>query len=235
MIIDEGLFSNPVTFLISYDEIIRNHNIFLLDKLKTELKNQIGKFIRLEELDNKSINQLQLLTTTRTEKNILKWLAKKEFDYDKNYDILYNHYKDMYSKSPLLKMGESIQTIGEEAFVENVFIYSKDYDKRKHFDIKILFKSNKVTYVTGNYLDVVEKIGKVDVFADNDLERIMPFFHHDKYKFSLFLLARYGYNYNLIKGNLLLKYDTYKLINKKSINLTEFDIIKFTPDSFRMG
>ena len=239
--IDPKLLSNPIDILISYDEVIRDPNIQLIHKLIQTHKKYVIDWMDIDRVKSLSPERLAKDLSVRTIKNPLIWLKNKEYSdrlCNKLYTSAYRHYKDLYIHDTHVMLGAMKKLAGEK-FVNQIYIYSKDYDERKAYDIKKNFEDHnqKVTYVTGVYTDVVEKINNIRFIIDNDLDRIEPILRDKTYNKSInFMIAKYGYNYALNEfGKPIFKNDLLKYTVKEKINITEFIPVIITERSFLAG
>lgn len=227
--------------LFSYDEVLRDPNTFILKLIlsKKNIRDQMEKYINLKRFDCQTDEHNHAIMTARKKKNILEWLAYKKFDYEKNYDTFHSKYIHTYEKSQALEMYRALTNIIDQAFVKKVYIYNKTEDKRQMYDLfKTFGKNDKIVYVNGNYLDVVERIGDINIIIDNDIDRIAPLFSYPTYANTLFMVGRYGYNYEenkALENGYELKGGLTKFVAKHKINLVEFSPMKITPEVLRNG
>lgn len=223
--IDPRLYDNPINILVRYNEIFRDHNFFLLKLImdNPNLKKQFEKYVSFERFECQTDERIKVLLLNREKKNILEWLAFKKFDYELNYRKLYYKFLTMFEESPVLDIYSAIVNLVHEDFVKQIFVYGDRRDKRVMFDLSRTFINNKkIHYVTGPYMEIVSTINKIDLFIDNDIERIAPLMFMEKYYPSTFMIAKYGYNYNIISGRPMLKGNIISNAIKKKINLVEF-------------
>lgn len=189
---------NPkkVSILITYDGIIRDPNMFILDYV-IEKYEKYKNYLNLEPLLYLPKESRYLLMLSRKEKHLFKWLLKNNFNYEKTYDNLYRKYKDMYTKLPSLNIAKSIPKLSYLFTVNNIYLWSETYDRRKEFEIVSEFSSNtkkNVIYVTGSYQSVVNQIDDLGFIFDTDLDRLIPIMK--VYENCVFCIARLGYNYD---------------------------------------
>lgn len=226
--IDPKVYETPATILISYDEVFRNHNFFLIKKIMNnpKLKNQFEKYINLSVFDEQTDSRIKVLIMNREKKNILEWLAIKEFDYEYNYDKLYSKELLMFVESPMLDMMKSMIKLSEEPFIDKIYIYGGLIkDKRKEFDIHLNFKdTTKLIFVTGNYEEVVDRIFGINVIIDSDINRITPIIKKEEYQNIIYMIAQYGYNYEINKNSkeIVLKNNIENFIKENNIILNKF-------------
>lgn len=238
---DPSLFSSPVNILVSYNEVLRDPNTFI-QKLITQRKSlryQLEKYIDVTRFDNQSDSHNHLAMTLRSEKNLLKWLAIKEFNYESNYEKLYDKYPHMFEDSEPLEMYRALSQTLDKSFVNKLYVYNKVLDKRQMYDLyKTFGKTDKLVYVNGDYLDVIDRLGTIEVIIDNDIDRISPLFSYPSCSKTMFMIARYGYNYTVnpvLENSLELKDGLTRLSVRRKINLVEFSPIKVTKEALRNG
>lgn len=232
--LESHLFTSQLTFLISYEQVVKDPNEFILDIIlhNDHLKKQFSKYLDLSRLVNNSSEHNRFLLVTRTKKNILEWLAKVPFDYELNYKKLYDKYPQMYRNSTPLSMYNALATALVKPFTSRVYLYHPTKDKRIMYDIAKAFgRCDKITFCSGNYLDVLNHIGKVDVIIDNDIDRVTPAIENLAYSRGSLYLARYGYNYELDKRStegFTLRNDMVRMAKKKKVTLVEFNPFHIT-------
>lgn len=225
--IDPRLFENPITILLPYNEILRDQNTFLLHLIMDNqyLRTQFEKYVSFERFECQTEERIRVMLMNRTEKNFLKWLAIKEFDYETNYKKLYDKFLHMFEESPPLDMYKALMNLTNEEFVKRIIVYGEKRDKRIMYDIYKTFVTNKkIEYVTGPYLDVISAVGEINLIIDNDIDRVSAVMYMPEYYASTFMIAQYGYNYELVTNvrSPQLKNGIVKHALRKKINLIEF-------------
>ena len=230
----------PARIFCVYENVFRDHNFFLLKKIMEDsnLRRQLEDFIDLSRFEQQCDARIQALLLHRHEQNILKWLATRKFDYDYNYKALHEHWLMMYEESPKLVFFEAFQKMLQEDFLKELFIYSKEFDKRIAHDIvKNLGHKDKVVYVTGQYMSVIERIGEINMFIDHDVSRISPILRMPEKTVNSFLIAQYGYNYEWVNGKQLpqLKDDVTGYANRNHMTVAEFVPFKLTLECMADG
>ena len=225
--IDPRLFEKPITVFVPYNEILRDHNTFLIHLIMDtpNLRKQFEQYISFERFECQTDLRIRVLIMNRPKKNILEWLAIKKFDYEKNYQKLYDKIPQMFEESPPLDMYVALTNMVREEFVKRIIVYGEKRDIRTMYDLSHIFnKSEKIQYVTGPYLDVVSAIGEIDLFVDNDIDRMSAVMYMPEYYGSTFMIAQYGYNYELPAGEKTpqLKGRIVNHAIRKKINLVEF-------------
>src|SRR5574344_666010 len=104
---DAGI--KPGTILVEFDNIIKTGDLFILRNIVNSYSDKFSKYIDLTGIATMSDLAYLPILIARNDKNIFKWLAKTEFDYDKNYDDFYHKYRDMYVGAPILRFGSFLR------------------------------------------------------------------------------------------------------------------------------
>ena len=237
------IYEHPATVFCVYEEVMRDPNFFLINKILNtkKLREQFEEYLNLSIFDEQSEDRVKVLILNRTEKNIFKWLAKKKFDFDYNYNLLKDKFKTLYEESPALDMYRALGRMVSEPFLKCMYIYHPTQDKRIMYDIVTTFgkdNKDKVKFVTGPYLDVIEAIGPdINLYVDNDANRIAPLLHMEERRYNTFMVAQYGYNYEFVpySVNPQLKEDLVRFSTKYKINLVEFVPFKVTKEGLGNG
>lgn len=234
-----GIQKTDMVMLVSYKEILRDPNLFIIEKIVHDsfLLNQFSAFTDVERFVSETLGRVQFKITAREEKNIFKWLATKEFDYEANYKKFYDKYPNMYEDTPAMEMYRVIPRLLSSCSI--CYIYSKEYDKRIAYDLAKTFgKEKRICYVTGEYLDIVEMMHHIDVFIDNDIDRICPVVEYPQHQGASIYLARYGYNYAISPespDSVDLRGGFRKLALSKGFYLTEFTPMRLTEEILANG
>lgn len=230
--INEFVKRKEVIF-IDYIGVIKNPAPFILKKIADEWKTPLGNYIDFTKISNKDIYQLMYLTARSTEKNVLKYISKKEFDFDNTFNHIYNKYNNLYLESENLTISTSLQILLRQKFVQKVYIYTPTFDERIYLDIADTFPKDKISYVTGiDRIEVIKEIkDEITSYITTDVTLVDRLIEIDKISYTSVLVASYGYNLRLSKDNSLeLKIDdvddkvrthTFKLTSFVPVNLTE--------------
>ena len=139
-----------------------------------------------------------------TDRNILKFVAKKEFDYDAAYKNLYraDRDKELFEKSHALIMYKTLEIIQNQSFTKKIYIYSPEYDQRIYDDIKENMPNLKnVEYLCGGFVTAVKECRDLTTFIVPDIEFVKLLIDENLIKYTTVLLANYGYNYKAGKNN----------------------------------
>lgn len=213
---DAGI--KPGTILVEFDNIIKTGDLFILRNIVNSYSDKFSKYIDLTGIATMSDLAYLPILIARNDKNIFKWLAKTEFDYDKNYDYFYHKYRDMYVGAPILRFGSFLRGRLTSPNINKVYFWSQDNDIRIGYEIKHIFgDGSKVAYVTGSLEECFTKFDKVDFVLVNDLEMIRPYLDNQDYNDIFFSVGKYGYNFDTngeLKG-----IDTEKISNISSTEI----------------
>lgn len=239
--INPELFTQPVTIVTSYSEVMRDPNTFILKFIlkKESARKQLEPYMNFSRFECQTEAHNHVAMTIRSKKNLFEWLATKKFNYEKVYNQIYDKYPQMFEDSVPLEMYRALSQAIKQEFVDKIYVYSQVHDKRIQYDLAKTFgATDKLIYANGNYLDVIDRIPKVDLFIDNDIDRIAPLFEYPRFNKSTFMIAEYGYNYvknPLLENSVELKGGLGRLAMRRKINLVEFKPIKVTKEMLENG
>ena len=214
---------------ISYDEIIKNVYPLLLSLILKRYKNEYKDFLKIDLIENMNIDDLYILCIQRHDKNILRYLSKKEFNYEESLKNIYNKFNDLFINSDLLSIGASIHMLLTQKFTKKIYIYTKEYDKRIHLDLELNYRDmNKINYVTGNFLDAVNKLDGITTYILNDIMDV-SYILDERINYTNILLANYGYNYTINEnGTLVLRLNLEEAMDKYVFKFSTFFPISIT-------
>lgn len=188
---------------IEYEGVIRHPGYRVIDYLSNDEDEQVyfGDAIDFNYL--KQFNDLDIssLLMSLEDRNILSELyygnELDDDDLEIEYDRILSNIKDLYSKSPLLQMGDSLNTLIKTKFVNKVYIYHPTNDDRVKDDIEKLYGSDdRVSFVYGDLHEVMKKIPeKITTFILGDIEHFFTMTNHDyDFSYTNVLIAKYHYN-----------------------------------------
>lgn len=185
---------------IVYDGLIKNYQLTLLEILRSDvMREKYNEELDIDILLSMNKAQLEGLCIKSAYENVLKTIAKKrDYDYD---TLLYNlsvSFPDIYEESELLPLGKSVQLLMRQSFMNNLYIYSPEYDLRIHNDLRKIYNSSQVIYVYGDFIETLNSIKeKINCFAITNTDYIEKIGETGKLSFSELIIANYGYNYNM--------------------------------------
>lgn len=190
------------SILIHYDDIIKSTDLFILRIVAEKYYDQFKDYIDIDFYKDISDDDLKYIIFSRTERNIFKWLRKKEFDYEANYTYFKNKYKNIFISALTLDMYNNVHTFEKAYFINNIVFYSREYDPRIEFDIQSNFLGEKFLYVTGPLQKVINTYEIESVHYPYLDESIKEIIMNNKDVF--FLIPNYGFNMDdntgLLKG-----------------------------------
>jgi len=214
---------------ITYDEVIKNPYPILLLTILKKYKDIYKDYLKLELIDGMDLDDLYVLCCQRHEKNIFRYLTKKEFDFDKALNDIYYKFNDLFINTDLLPIGNSIHMLLTQKFTKKIYVYTKTYDKRIHLDLQLNFHDmTKINYVTGNLYDVLNTLEGVTTYIFNDIMDV-SYLIGDKLNYSNILVANYGYNYTLDENkNMILRLNLSDIYNQYVFKFSTFIPIDLT-------
>ena len=163
-----------LSILVTYRDIIKTADFYILDLVKTRFRDKFKDLIDFKLLDTLTEEALMLHWLHRPVKNVLEWLAIKEFDYEKNYQFLYDKSKKLYiDDDRTLKFDKVLENYKFSKAINDIYVWNPTYDKRQLFDLKVRHGLGKIKYVTGASLErVLDRIGSVNLVYDTDADRV---------------------------------------------------------------
>ena len=185
---------------ITYEDVIKTFKQFILQKLMSDdYRNYYKDFIDFTNIDGKNYDQLLMFCSASRHNNILKAIAKKDFDFDATYRDLYRSFDNMVKDSPTLLMGSNLIILLNQLFVEKVYLYTEEYDERFRNDVSYVYKdTNKMEYISGDFKTAVNSINeKITSFILNDIHYIHDLIEIDRIQYSNVLALDIGYNYTI--------------------------------------
>ena len=226
--------TKPEIIFICYDEIIKNPYPFLLNQIRTKYKSVYKDFINMSLFENYDDMNLMRLVVQRTRKNILDYLSIIKFDYNGALDDLKDKFDDMYSQSPLLKMGESVNMMMTQKFTKQIYVYTEKYDPRVHLDLQMMYKNmSLVSYVTGDFKNVINTLEGVTTWILDDIFKVSQLVCFKKVEYTNILVANYGYNFSINKDKqTVLNVNVDDWSKEHIFKFGTFMPIQFTKDHF---
>lgn len=215
---------------ITYDDVIKSRNPFILNQILQKYKSYYNDFLDLSQIENLNKKQLDLFCLKRQHKNIFHTLAKKEFDCNTAMKEISDKYYDMFIESELLTIGKSLSFILHQKFTKKIYIHSQEYDKKIHLDIQMNYNDmDKVNYVTGNLINVINTIDGITSYILADIMDVSALLATDKIAYTNILVANYGYNFTYIDNKLNLRMNLDDAIKERIFKFATFmpiDIVK---------
>ena len=209
----------PETIFITYDGIIKDYRPFILKKIAEipELTEAYRGFINVDILQGLTIDQLNFLSMISPSRNILEFLAIKQFDYEKALNDIYNKFPEMYIDSELLSFGQSLNILKRQSFTKKIYIYTENYDKRIHFDIQNQYKDmNLIEYITGPFEDVMKTIDEhITTFVLYDIAMVDKLIELKKIHEAHILIPDIAFNYKMGTNGAQMRIDD---IEKKCVD-----------------
>ena len=126
-----------IRVLVTYRDIIKTADMYIINLLKTKFRDKFKEYIDYSLLDTLTDEALLLHWVNRPVKNPLEWLAIKPFDYEKNYQLLYDKSKRLYIDCEALKFDATLSNYKVSRAIDDIYVWNPTYDKRQHFDLQV--------------------------------------------------------------------------------------------------
>ena len=183
-------------FFVVYDDIIKAPVINILKDITVKYREYYKGFIDMTAFKSMNTHEEFIdFIINRPDKNVIKSLRSREFDYDKAWEDIYARNPLLIHNSLLLPFGSSILILLKQSFVKSIYIWSEKYDKRIHFDIQENFGLDTVGYVTGDLKDVLNNLPAITCYVLDDVMKVNTLIDLGKIELSTVCVADYGYNY----------------------------------------
>lgn len=210
---------------IEYKDIVKSPVPRLIEMFATTYKDDVKDFIDISRIENLNEKDIWRLMAGRTDKNILKFLSTKSFDYDNVLNILENHHKELYMLSEPLGFLQAIHTLMEHKFTKVIYFYTEEYDPRIEFDVMEQFSiyGDRTVYISGNLESVLESMEeKPTVYVFSDVDKVGTVIDMGLQEYCEFMVAEYGYNYYIKSGYLVMRGDYDELMKEKIFKFGTF-------------
>ena len=219
---------------IHFRDVIKTPDLAILLALKDPaLKNQFKDVIDYTRFEYMNQANLMRVVAQRTDKNILRYLGlKKNYDYDKLYNMIYSSIADKYTGYKPLSIVESMSLALTSPAISNIYIYSENFEDEIQTDIGITFNANinKVKYMYGDLKACLKDKG-ISLYITNDIDFIFKLAEIDELRYKEILLANYGYNYTMDGDELVLKHNLTDVFMQSVFKLNMFSPIFLTEDN----
>lgn len=188
--------------LISYEDMLKCPSFFVLKTIRDELIEAYEPFIHVDIIKNMTDDELIYMCRYRSEKNPLKYLAKRVFNYEQAFKDIMDKYPNSYKDSYKLRLCEYVDYLAMQKFTDKILIYTRDFDEKVLVDVSDMFSYNeKIELVCGDIEDVINDFNITGFFI-NDHNYIDIIKKYDKLQYSEILVPAYGYNMHLNENNI---------------------------------
>lgn len=228
-IVKSGLVScKTINILLVFDRILKDPDLTIMKIISSQYRNKFEGFVDMESLMSVDKKMYLPLLYSRSEINILKWMAIKEFDYEKNYNVMYNGLKMLYANSDELKMVRVVKDFLQSFYVDNIYVYNEKDDVRQRYELVQMFGDKTVKYVNGPIDKAIKQL-QVHLVYDWDAHRVASLNEYDEFDSVFFAIAGYRFNFEQDKPEIL----KYNLVDRK--NVCHFNTMELTEESFLKG
>lgn len=218
-------------FFVTYRDVIRSPYPIIMQRIQQSktLQKALDAVVHLPFLDYTNPASLETFAFQRQQFLLFDYLKKDEdLDVRRLEDELLFRYTDIYEKSNLLAIGESLKMALTEDFVKQIYIYSETYDPRIHADIQVTYEDmSRVSYVTGEDLGAVLDAlpVKPTAFFINDIDYIIDLTKKpETLDYTHLFLA--DYRYNLVRSDDGLVDYRFELTDYLEDRIVRFSIFK---------
>lgn len=224
---------------ITYEDMIKMNYAILLQTVVKDYQDDLGEILKIDELVDYDIDNLNRLCVERSNRNPLTYLAKDESYSDlceELLDTFEKEFTDMYAKADFTDFGAKLYNILMQSFVKKVYIHTDKKIYQIPYDCRIQFKDfdDKIEYVYGDMVGLIKSMtDKPTTYIVNDIEKVKMLYDEKLLDYTEVLLGELGYNFkiNENKDDIVLKHDldspskmkegNYKLGFISIINLKE--------------
>lgn len=180
---------------VEVDDIIFLLSVVFLKYLQDH-KDEYDKYFDYSKFENMNGDNLTRLCIQRTDRNILKWIAK---DKELNFDFLYARLMPELSKylgeCPVGILGESIIKFLHDKVFKEIILYYPVNDPRIVAMVCELFdNSDKITFAYGDPIQIIKNHRNIDAFFISDGELANKIFDENLMEYKEMCLADCGYN-----------------------------------------
>lgn len=238
---DRNYFStrNQILF-ITYEDIVKLNYALLLETVVKDYKDELGGILKLDDIKDYDVDNLNRLCIERTDRNPLKYISKSEEFYsicDELMDMFEVEFTDMYAKAQLTDFGSKLYNIFMQPFVKKVYIHTDKKIYQIPYDCSLIFSdfSNKIEYVYGDIPKFIKTLPeKPTTYIINDIEIVNKLIENDLVSYTEILIAELGYNFKLNeeKNDIVLKYDLESLMREKTFKMGMLPILHLTEKHF---
>ena len=210
---------------VVFDKVIKDPDFFIIKHVMKNYDKYIP-YLHLEQFVGYPDEIIYRMVISRTEKDLFKWLMKKEFNYQESYNYIYNKYKNMYNICTLLNIGKSIYNLSSSYLIDNIYVWNEKYDKRQSLELASLYVSDtpkNIVYCEGPYFEVLNNLPNVHTIFDWDVDRVTEVI--ESRADIIFGIPRYGFNYEYREDDsLILKNELDKYKNVGTYDIQELKI-----------
>lgn len=237
---DVNFFATRDQYLfICYNDIIKFTYPVMLHELIHDYYDELNLYLRLDEIKDYDIYNLERLCVERMDKNPLKYI-KREDCPDEICDVLLEAFEDelveMYTQSKLTVFGANLYILLNQPFIKEVYIYSERPREQIPYDFKVYFGEylSKIKFVGGDFIEMVKSLPhRPTSYFINDTDYIQKLIDNDLISYTEILVAEIGYNFEVTKeGELQIRGGYEYLMEKEIFKLCLIPIINLEQKHF---
>lgn len=237
---DTNFFSlRDQIIFITYQDIIKQNYALLIETLIKDYYDDLNPILKLEEIRDYDMNNLQRLCVERTHKNPLCYLARDESHYnvcDELLNTFESEFIEMYTNANFTEFGAKLYNVLIQPFVKKIYIHTEKTIYQIPYDCELYFKdfSDKIEYVYGDFKTTIDSLEeKPTTYILNDVDYAKVLLDNELIEYTELLIGELGYNFELTKDyDITLKHNLMGLMQEKTFKVGMLPIINLKPEHF---
>lgn len=237
---DVNFFSTRDQYIfMCYTDIIKFTYPVMLYELIKDYYDDLNPYLRLDEIKDYDIYNLERLCIERLDKNPLKYIKRPECS-DELCDVLLEAFEDelieMYTQSKLSLFGANLFILLNQPFIKEVYIYSEKPREQIPYDTMVYFTEfkDKIKFVTGEFTTAVKSLPhRPTSYIINDTDYIQKLIDNDLISYTEILIPEMGYSFEITEDeNLQIKGGYENLMEEKIFKMCLVPIINLENKHF---
>ena len=231
----DELIQREEHILCMIDDVLVLPDLMLLKKISNtkEIDSDLIDYRLIIDCDD---DNLKYKIMKNPEKNILKYISKKEFKYEDVYHSLRTKY-NLYDNNKLSKMYDALQVLLSQQFTKEITFIVND-DRQIKF-LSNIFKDNgsKINILRKNIYDILKEQNNYTLIILNDVD-IYKKLNDNKYNLDkkVFLISNMLYNHKHIKDDkYTVKYNYEDLMSATNNHIEFFDLFDINDSDSAVG
>ncbi len=227
-------------FVTYHDTIKLTYPVLLLELIE-KYYDDLKEYIKLDEIKNYDIYNLERICVERTHKNPLTFLRKLNCSID-TCNALLTAFEDemieMYTNSRLSQFGGRMTKMMDLNSVKKVYIYTERPSVQVKYDCDVYFNSysSKISYIHGDVVELIKGMSnKPTTYIVNDIDILKKLLDEGLLSYTESCVAEIGCNFQLAKikeKQIELKYDMENLMEEKIYKLGIMPVVSLERKHF---
>jgi hypothetical protein len=228
------------SIFVCYKDIIKLTYPVLYHELIHNYYDDLNEFLKLDEIKDFNIFNLERLSVERLTVNPLSYIRRNNCS-EETCDLLLRTFNeeltDIYTKSQFSSFGGKMYTIIPQERIKNVYIYVEEPNYQVIYDCHVHFGDyiHKIKFLTGDFIEAVKCVPvRPTCYMLNDIEYLKQLIDNKLIAYTEVLIAELGCNFELDKDqNMVLKYGiNEKMMQEKIFKLGIVPIVELTDKHF---